>query len=265
MPGPLNRALLALFAVLLLSAAAPRASHGMSAMQWGASVYVSLYNGEHVEFDSYAGYLLVRSRRNGEWGGYAVFPNARHVLVNGSSCTDIIDAQKAPPWVWFEVYAGDGHDFVTGGPLRDILFGGDGDDDIAGGPGDDIIFGESGEDELYGGRGDDQIWGGSDSNKLWGGDGFDLLIGGDSHDQLSGGADDCEDWLFPGAGPDTILMPYNEMPWWLDWEDEVPTLDSQDRVDARPVDVWKTALVLPRYMPTIGGCEPDYGDLPYIK
>lgn len=109
------------------------------------------------------------------------------------------------------LFAGAGHDTVTGGDGLDVLFGnagldtisgGAGDDRLRGGRGTDILKGEDGDDRLFGGKGGDQLYGGSGDDRLLGGARVDHLRGEDGNDLLKGGG--ARDRLTGGAGSDTL-------------------------------------------------------------
>ncbi len=70
----------------------------------------------------------------------------------------------------------DGHDFLNGGALNDVLTGGNGNDTLHGGDGDDILDGGSGPDVLNGGRGRDRLVSGTGSDVLNGGEGDDTYV-----------------------------------------------------------------------------------------
>ena len=70
--------------------------------------------------------------------------------------------------------AGAGNDFITGGPMNDIVKAGSGDDQIFGGKGDDKLDGGGGDDKIFGIKGNDTLYGCRGDDKLNGGKGADI-------------------------------------------------------------------------------------------
>ena len=93
------------------------------------------------------------------------------------------------------IYAGAGHDRMSGRYGDDTIYGEDG---------DDYLIGDNGNDVLFGGNGDDLIRGQNDSDILRGGDGNDTLEGGDANDLLEGGAG--SDLIYGGLAEDTYVF-----------------------------------------------------------
>ncbi|CAM2999200.1 Hemolysin-type calcium-binding repeat-containing protein [Paracoccus aminovorans] len=82
------------------------------------------------------------------------------------------------------IYAGAGHDIITGTSMDDILDGGPGNDSIWGGAGNDFIQSSTGNDLIYGGAGDENIrWGLGDA--YWHNPGNDTIYGGPGHDLIN--------------------------------------------------------------------------------
>ena len=68
----------------------------------------------------------------------------------------------------------------------------------------DLIRGYGGADRIYGYRGDDVLLGGNGADTIVGGAGSDRMYGGPGNDRLNS-RDGRRDWLYCGAGRDTIL------------------------------------------------------------
>jgi Ca2+-binding RTX toxin-like protein len=123
----------------------------------------------------------------------------RHVLVDGGSGNDVIDATAVMSSLTVldlrggsgndTLIGGAGNDLLDGGSGNDLLLGGAGNDRLRGGSGNDILLGGLGNDVLTGDDGDDILLGGSGDDCLNGGNGKDILIGGLGNDGLDGGPD----------------------------------------------------------------------------
>lgn len=92
-----------------------------------------------------------------------------------------------------KVIAAEGHDYLKGNSVDNILVGKGGDDTLLGDDGNDILRGQDGVDSISGDAGNDQ---------LWGGDGNDLLFGGAGDDTIGGGTGD--DLIETGSGKNTV-------------------------------------------------------------
>jgi Ca2+-binding RTX toxin-like protein len=119
--------------------------------------------------------------------------------VNFYSRIDELRFDDAPQSVvsWNQLYgdlttADEGHDFLQGTTVADVV-------DARGG--DDLVFGSAGADSLAGGSGSDTLFGGSAGDTLDGGAGNDFLRGGDEGSP-SGGYGDVLVWG-RGYGHDT--------------------------------------------------------------
>jgi Ca2+-binding RTX toxin-like protein len=118
----------------------------------------------------------------------------RHVLVDGGSGNDLIDARG--------VTSSQTTLDLRGGSENDILIGGAGNDLLDGGSGNDLLLGGAGNDTLKGRDGNDILLGGLGNDVLEGGDGNDILLGGSGNDTLRGGEDN--DLLIGGPGDDSL-------------------------------------------------------------
>jgi Ca2+-binding RTX toxin-like protein len=96
-----------------------------------------------------------------------------------------------------------GNNTLTGGSLRDGIYGYDGDDTLKGLAGDDYLNGGNGNDTLQGGDGNDYLVGGSGNDSLSGGAGNDALLGGDGNDTLIGGSGN--DYIDGGNGSHDVV------------------------------------------------------------
>ncbi|WP_062560401.1 calcium-binding protein [Paracoccus aminovorans] len=91
------------------------------------------------------------------------------------------EAHSGTPVHGVTIYAGAGHDIITGTATDDVLDGGAGNDSIWGGAGNDFIQSSTGHDLIYGGLGDENIrWGLGDdvapgNDTIYGGAGHDLI------------------------------------------------------------------------------------------
>ena len=121
------------------------------------------------------------------------------IFGNGSNNTLLFDNNAD---FAFHVMAGDGHDYVRGGDLADLLEGGAGNDTMRGADGHDTLRGEAGDDRLDGGAGHDLLVGGDGRDNLHGGAAHDLLQGGRGNDYLYGFLGN--DTLAGGDGHDTL-------------------------------------------------------------
>ena len=104
---------------------------------------------------------------------------------HGTSGNDVIDATNAriepahgsTPVHGITVYAGAGHDRITGTRIADFIDGGAGNDTIHAGGGDDVVQSSTGNDLIYGGAGNENIrWGLGDNvapgnDTIYGGEG----------------------------------------------------------------------------------------------
>lgn len=88
--------------------------------------------------------------------------------LHGSAGNDVISASGAEveaahgstPRHGVSVFAGGGHDSITGSGIADVLDGGAGNDTIRAGGGDDFVQSSAGNDLIYGGAGNENIrWG----------------------------------------------------------------------------------------------------------
>ena len=90
-------------------------------------------------------------------------------------------AHSGTPEHGVTIYAGAGHDIITGTGIDDVIDGGAGNDSIWGGAGNDFIQSSTGNDLIYGGAGDENIrWGLGDdvapgNDTVYGGPGHDLI------------------------------------------------------------------------------------------
>ncbi|WP_018000274.1 hypothetical protein [Paracoccus sp. N5] len=100
------------------------------------------------------------------------------IRAAGSSLNE---AHSGTPVHGVTIYAGAGHDIITGTATDDVLDGGAGNDSIWGGAGNDFIQSSTGHDLIYGGIGDENIrWGLGDdvapgNDTIYGGGGHDLI------------------------------------------------------------------------------------------
>lgn len=121
------------------------------------------------------------------------------VVVFGNDGADTITASNLS--VGFEIYGGEGDDYLTGGNGADTLDGGEGRDRLLGGTGNDTLLGGAGADTLTGGTGNDYL-SSDDMIDLLGGttlpDGSTSLAG-----DIVPAADGGGDTLSGDAGQDT--------------------------------------------------------------
>ncbi|WP_154490540.1 MULTISPECIES: calcium-binding protein [unclassified Paracoccus (in: a-proteobacteria)] len=110
--------------------------------------------------------------------------------IRGASAA-IKPAHDGTPVHGLTIYAGAGHDEITGSRENDIIDGGSGNDTIRAGGGDDFIQSSLGHDLIYGGEGNENIrWGLGDAH--WHNPGNDTIYGG-------GGQDLINVWVWEGG------------------------------------------------------------------
>lgn len=117
----------------------------------------------------------------------ALGPGGRVVVYSGAGNDRVFATDSLLP---VTVFAGAGHDLVTGGAADDILDGGEGVDRLSGMGGNDILLGGAGNDFLDGNDGDDVVVGGDGNDQVKGSAGHDVLIGGLGTDFIDGGTGD---------------------------------------------------------------------------
>ena len=101
------------------------------------------------------------------------------VEIYAAGGNDTVTLTGMPSAIRNHIFAGNGHDTVTGGPGRD---------EIDGGLGNDSLSGQAGNDTLRGGMGNDWLWGGSGQDILLGDEGDDTLQDSSGTNLLAGGA-----------------------------------------------------------------------------
>lgn len=101
-----------------------------------------------------------------------------------------------------QVYAGSGDDLVRGGSEADYISVGEGTNLVDGGAGGDQIFASGGNDVLNGGQDADYISASNGDNTLSGGSGSDQVFSGNGADVIFD-HDGAGDYINCGDGPDT--------------------------------------------------------------
>ena len=103
-------------------------------------------------------------------------------VVNAGSAR-IESAHNGTPAHGLTIYAGDGHDRITGSRSGDFIDGGSGNDTIRAGDGEDFVQSSTGNDLIYGGGGNDNIrWGQGNFQEVVGND---TIFGGGGHDLIN--------------------------------------------------------------------------------
>jgi len=114
-------------------------------------------------------------------------------------------ATKPAPAKPFLLRGTAGDDTLTGGDLRDKLWGYAGSDTLSGNAGNDQLRGGAGDDALDGGAGADRLWGGAGTDTYTGGAGDDRIYAGDA-DAVAEQIDCGEGTDFAVVGPeDTVI------------------------------------------------------------
>lgn len=180
-------------------------------------------------------------------------PITRFEIYSGEG-DDFINTEQGPPLL---VYAGDGDDTVNGSQrLNDTIYGEGGNDTlnggyflnpttintcadyIEGGEGDDTISGDSGHDTLLGGAGFDHIDAGSGNDVVYGDADDDYIDGASGNDTLWGG--DGNDEIIGSGGKDLLYGEAGNDVLRGAWNNDLDTLDGgdgDDTYEADPVDV----------------------------
>lgn len=134
----------------------------------------------------------------------ALFPG--HDTMTGGASKDILFSNASGDYL----YGGGGGDYIVGG-YNSHIYGNlptstpgdqDGADQINCGRGMDYVQGNAGNDTISGWFGNDRLYGGADDDEITGGDGDDWLQGNKGNDNLSGQRGD--DVIHGGAGDDML-------------------------------------------------------------
>ncbi|CAN7632327.1 calcium-binding protein [Pararhizobium sp. LjRoot238] len=135
-------------------------------------------------------------------------------VYNGTADSDSFNATSAGYGLELNtIYGLGGDDYLTGGYLRDIIYGDAGSDTLIGGDGTDILSGGADNDYLHGQEGSDNLYGNNGDDYLSGGDGADTIDTGNGTDTVYAGTGDDTVYLFGeglktaygGAGDDSFF------------------------------------------------------------
>ncbi len=167
--------------------------------------YISRYSASGYHSDTIVSIeKLVGSDSNADWIDTGSDNDGVVINLNNGRISGVT-GQVTHVLGFENVWAGSGHDIITGNAFANTLKGWSGNDAITGLGGNDELWGESGNDTLRGGLGDDTLFGGASNDVLIGNEGDDVMDGGLGNDTFYKYANNGSDEINGGDNIDTVI------------------------------------------------------------